>query len=354
MRSMTNRRPVAFLGLVLLALGLPWAAPKSARADDTPWLGVTLQELNDGLRDGMGYDGDGVLVNQVLNDSPADRAGLHSGDVIVRFNGRTATSPDQLTQLVRDSRVGQNVSITVVRNGERRTLSAHLGNRPDDQDMPAPQARDQGSARGDDDHGDMDMDHGDMKTMGDLEGLKHMRGMDGMVMPPGMMMMGGMGRGRLGVRTQDLSDDLAAYFEAPPGSGALVLEVLKDTPAERAGIKAGDVIVRVGDTKISGPDELARATRSAPEGSISVTVLRHGSKRTLEADLPAAPRMDGRNGFGPDRRMIIHDQNGTRVYGGNPSGDSQDEELQQLRDEVRRLRQELKEQDKQNQDDDGN
>src|SRR5262245_24569767 len=131
MRSMTNRRPVAFLGLALLALGLSTAAPKSARADDTPWLGVTLQELNDGLRDGMGYDGDGVLVNRVLEGSPADRAGLRSGDVIVRFNGRTATSPDQLTQLVRDSRVGQSVSVTVVRNGERRTLSAHLGSRPE-------------------------------------------------------------------------------------------------------------------------------------------------------------------------------------------------------------------------------
>jgi membrane-associated protease RseP (regulator of RpoE activity) len=351
---MTNRRPVAFLGLVLLALSLPLAAPKSARADDTPWLGVTLQELNDGLRDGMGYDGDGVLVNQVLTDSPADRAGLRSGDVIVRFNGRTATSPDQLTQLVRDSRVGQNVSITVMRNGDRRTLSAHLASRPDDQDMPAPQARSKTDR--DDDQGDMD--HGDMKTMGDLKALKQMRGMEGMEgMPPGMMMMGmGMGRGRLGVRTQDLSDDLSSYFEAPPGSGALVLEVLKDSPAERAGIKAGDVIVRVGDTKISGPDELANATRSAPEGSISLTVLRHGSKRTLEADLPAAPRMDSRNGFGPNRRMIIHDQNGTRVYGGNPGGGSgsQDEELQQLRDEVRRLRQELKEQDKQNNNDDGN
>ena len=346
MRSMTNRRPVAFLGLALLALGLSTAAPQSARADDTPWLGVTLQELNDGLRDGMGYDGDGVLVNQVLTDSPADRAGLRSGDVIVRFNGRTATSPDQLTQLVRDSRVGQNVSVTVVRNGERRTLSAHLGSRPDDQDMPTPQAR---SKSRDDDHGDMEMGHGDMKTMGDLDALKDMRGFEGM--GPGMMMMGGMGRGRLGVRTQELSDDLSSYFEAPPGSGALVLEVLKDSPAERAGIKAGDVIVRVGDKKVAGPDELANITRSAPEGSIDVTVLRHGSKRTLEADLPAAPRMDSRNGFGPNRRMIIRDQNGTRVYGGNPGGASRDEELQQLRDEVRRLRQELKEQDQQDNDD---
>src|SRR5262245_56859685 len=159
MRSMTNRRPVAFLGLALLALGLSTAAPKSARADDTPWLGVTLQELNDGLRDGIGYDGDGVLVSSVLTDSPADRAGLRSGDVIVRFNGRTASSPDQLTQLVRDWRVGQSVQVTVIRNGERRTLSARLGNRPDEEDLaPMPDTRIKVNP-GDDDHGDVEMDH---------------------------------------------------------------------------------------------------------------------------------------------------------------------------------------------------
>src|SRR5262245_59088052 len=134
MRSMAHTKPVAFLGVALLALGLTAAAPKTSRADDTPWLGVTLQSLSEGLRDGMGYDGEGVLVNRVMDGSPADRAGLRHGDVIVRFNGRSAESPDQLTRLVRGSRVGQSVTLTIVRDGDRRTISARLGNRPDDEE----------------------------------------------------------------------------------------------------------------------------------------------------------------------------------------------------------------------------
>jgi serine protease Do len=166
-----------------------------------------------------------------------------------------------------------------------------------------------------------------------------------------------MGRGRLGVRTENLSSDLAPYFDAPPGGGALVMEVLKDTPAERAGIKAGDVIVRVGDEKISDADDLIRTMRSAPAGRLSVTVMRHGSRRTFEPEIEAAPTWEGmRRGptsFGPGNgRVIIRDKNGTRVYR-DQNGGSRDEEMQQLRDEVRRLRQELNEKnDKDDNDDD--
>jgi membrane-associated protease RseP (regulator of RpoE activity) len=390
MRSMAHTKPVAFLGVALLALGLTAAAPKASRADDTPWLGVTLQSLSEGLRDGMGYDGEGVLVNRVMDGSPADRAGLRQGDVIVRFNGRSAESPEQLTRLVRDARVGQTVSMTIVRDGDRRSLTARLGRRPDDEGTP-----EDGTSRFDVrdkvptpmDHQDMDDDHGDandqgdkdqtkdykeqtkdydkiqdkdlkdLKDMKDLGDMKVFEGMPGM---DGRAFMLGMGRGRLGVRTEDLSPDLAPYFDAPAGGGALVMEVLKDTPAERAGLKAGDVIVRVGDEKISSADDLIRAMRSAPAGRLNVTVMRHGSRRTFEPEIEAAPRWDGsRRGtmsFGPNGngRVIIRDKNGTRVYR-DQNGGSRDEEMQQLRDEVRRLRQELNQKngkDKDDEDDD--
>jgi membrane-associated protease RseP (regulator of RpoE activity) len=381
MRSMGSKKPVAFLGLVLLALGLVAAAPRVSRAADTPWLGVTLQSLNDGLRDGMGYDGEGVLVSRVLQGSPADRAGLRKGDVIVSLNGRSAESPEQLTRLVRDARVGQTVALVVVRDGDRRTLSARLASRPEDADLPDDEGNriqiheDHGDMdHGDmdhnemDDHGDVDRDHSDMedskdlKHLKDLDELKEKRSgdMGRFPMDGGRSFTMNMGRGRLGVRTEDLSADLAPYFEAPGGSGALVMEVLKDTPAERAGLKAGDVIVRFGDQRISGADDLIRTVREAPAGRVSLTVLRHGSRRTFEPELEAAPRWEGsRRGpmsFGPGNgRVIIRDRNGTRVDR-DQNGDKRDQEMQQLREEVRRLRQELNEKDKDedNDNDDGN
>jgi membrane-associated protease RseP (regulator of RpoE activity) len=170
--------------------------------------------------------------------------------------------------------------------------------------------------------------------------------------------MNGMGRGRLGVRAEDLSSDLAPYFDAPSGSGALVMEVLKDTPAERAGLKAGDVVIRVGDQRISGADDLVRTLREAPEGRISMTVLRHGSRRTFEPELGQASRWSdngrGSTSFGPNGpgngRVIIRDRNGTRVYRDQGNGGTRDQEMQQLREEVRRLREQLNEQKDKNND----
>ena len=364
MRSMRSTKPAAFFGLVLLALGLVAAAPRASRAAETPWLGVTLQTLDEGLRDGMGYEGSGVLVNQVMVGSPADRAGLRKGDVIVSMNGRSAESPEQFTRMVQDARIGQTVSLTVMRDGDRRTLSARLASRPNDGDVPVPGEesrvrRHEGGAQPDmdEEHGDMghdgDMDHHDMEDSkdhgdADLKGMPGMPGMDGR-----MFMMNGLGRGRLGVRAEDLSPDLAPYFDAPAGGGALVMEVLQGTPAERVGLKAGDVVIRVGEQRIASSDDLIRAMREAPAGRISVTVLRHGSRRTFEPELEAAPRLDaGRRSMsiGPNNgRVIIRDRNGTRVYQ-DQDGRNRDEEMQRLRDEVRRLRQQLRE-ERRNQDD---
>ena len=137
MRSMGPKNRGAWLGLALLVLGCLSAAPGQSQSTDTPWLGVSMQSLNDGLRDGMSYQGNGVLVSRVVDGSPADRAGLRKGDVIASVNGRSVDSPDELTRIVRDQRVGETVSLTVFRDGNRRTLSARLGNWPDGNELEA-------------------------------------------------------------------------------------------------------------------------------------------------------------------------------------------------------------------------
>ena len=148
----------------------------------------------------------------------------------------------------------------------------------------------------------------------------------------------GMGRGRLGVRAEDLSADLAPYFDAPAGSGALVMEVLKDTPAQKAGIKAGDVITRIGDEKVADAEDLIQAVRKTPEGKVSVTVLRRGVKRTLEPELEAEPR--AWLGTGRDF-TVMGPRDGRIMIRRDPGSDSMREELRELREEMRDLRQKL-------------
>src|SRR6185295_11305322 len=75
------------------------------------------------------YRGEGVLVNRVVSDSPADHAGIEKGDVIVSVNTRTARTPEELSSIVRSARNGQTVRVIVVRDGQRKSLDVRLGSR---------------------------------------------------------------------------------------------------------------------------------------------------------------------------------------------------------------------------------
>ena len=300
---------------VVLATALLWSGASGPRAagaadatddDAVAYLGIEMQPLTDALREGMNYDGDGVLVSRVRDDSPADQAGIRKGDIIVSLNSRTMRSPDELTSTIQKSKVGQNVSVAIWRNGERRSMSVRLAERPDDLGR---------SNSNDDDMGDMprrmERQFGPMMRWHD----------DG----NHAFMFRSMGRGRLGVRVEGLNSDLGSYFNKSDGKGAVILEVLKDTPAERAGLKAGDVITEIGDRDIDSSDDVVQALSDAPKGTVSITVLRRGQTRKVSADLDAGPRT---------YRMGSSD---TMVAPRAPRDSDQSDEVQRLRDQVKEL-----------------
>ena len=130
------------LGLVpgLFVLGMASiASPAIARGDG--WLGVATQAVTEDLRDALDLRGDGVLVNRVVPDSPADRAGMRKGDVITSVNGRRVESPAELAEVISSQSEGSNVAIRIVRRGGGpQTLNVRIGSRPDgeseDRDQP--------------------------------------------------------------------------------------------------------------------------------------------------------------------------------------------------------------------------
>ena len=325
------RRGWASFGVALLmmvACELP-AGRAAEERSETAWLGVYSQEITPELRDGMNHASEGVLVNRVVPDSPADRAGIRKGDVIVRVNSRLVNTPDELSRIVRAGHVGDPVAIRIVRDGNQQTLTARLAARPEE-DSEAPEARESRRSHETPDP-DFDFDF-------DFDGGPGSDGESFEIPGDGFAMLG-MGRGRLGVRIQSLNTGLGDYFGVKDGKGVLVVDVLKDTPAERAGLKSGDVITRVGDRDVNDADDLIRAIRSS-EGKVTIGVVRHNTRRTIEAELKPAPR--------PPRVLRLRRGNGAGSPGSWSWSETPDREelrrdLRELREELRGLKKELEE-----------
>jgi membrane-associated protease RseP (regulator of RpoE activity) len=376
--------------LLAAALFAVAALPASALAQG--WLGVTTQPTNEDLRRGLDLTRDGLLVNRVLEGSPAERAGLRKGDVILRFDGRSVTDPADLRRVVRDSRPGDNVTVEVWRNGSRRMLDVEVGEAPasesDSFETPAPPSpprapepprapraprdrapeldRDRGTAPEGElrrrmningrELGDKEIEEHLRKLEKDgfrFEGLKDLKDLgdarirmdDGL---RGFWMLGsGTGRGRLGVRIENLTRDLAQAMGVSGERGVLVLQVHEDTPAQKAGLRAGDVIVRVGNQDVADSDELVREL-GRQEGKVDLGIVRRDDRRTVEVDLPERGSETVR-GLGPGARSfnmrIPETPRAPRVYRrqGQDSreSDALREELRQLRRELEELRREM-------------
>jgi membrane-associated protease RseP (regulator of RpoE activity) len=384
------------MSVVVLALSLVATAATSALAAQG-YLGVTTQSTDSDLKRSLDLTRDGLLVNDVSSDSPADRAGLERGDVILTFNSRSVTEPSDLRQMVRDTEPGRTVTLGVWRDGSRKSIEVRIGELPSSEDETwdtptpptppgapdspraprAPRAPgDRRDVRIESDNGhrrmwvngreltedemDQKMDEMDMKDMKDLKGMKELKGIPGMRSftwsgdgdgnGPGMFNMTP-SRGRLGVRVERLSDDLAQALGVQGDEGVLVVQVMEDTPAQKAGLRAGDVIVRVGDQSVSDPDGLVSALRDQ-DGSVDIVLLRKGARRTVQAELDraTAPRAWSFSPDGPNARRfnvrIPEPGRSPQVYRWKAGDDAKSnddlrEELRQLRRELQDLRREM-------------
>ncbi len=214
----------------------------------------------------------GAAIVDVVEDSPAQKAGLKTGDIVVEFDGERVRSARQFARLVEDTPDGRAVKVIVNRSGAKQTMEV------------TPAAR-----------------RGEMAWTEHLgprirEGME--RGMrefsPGMrtfefdtPVAPGILM--GQNRPRLGVGVEPLGDQLAEYFGAK--GGVLVASVEADSPAAKAGLKAGDVITSVNGEAIADPRDLTSEIRKAAAGStLSMEIVRERKTQTLKATLPDAPK----------------------------------------------------------------
>jgi len=212
----------------------------------------------------------GVGVTRVVPGSPAEKAGLRKDDVILRLDGENITSVRKLNRLVAEIAPDQSVKVTVSRGGAEQEVTATIAKR-DNSSMAQNYFQLQpfkwegnpkefknfkwDFPRGDKFDFDFDKD-GDFTLM-----LSNSR--------------------RIGVSTIQLTKQLAEYFGIADGKGVLVTAVTDDSPAAKAGVKAGDVITAIDGEAVDSPGDLSRAINRKKEGDVTLTVIRNRSQQTF-------------------------------------------------------------------------
>jgi len=264
-RSWMTIRAAALPLMAALLLTLWWPGGAGAKEHDQAWLGVSLQQLTPSLREAMDIPSDaGVLITEVVEDSPAEKSGLKMGDVIMEYDGQTVSSPRRLTKLVRSAEPETEVAIQVLRKGKEKNVQVKLGELE-------PGKHFKMRICGDDDEDDLFMDiDEDALILG---------------MPPFPELMVGQGLW-LGIKPIGLTEQLAGYFRVKNGSGVLIGEVFEDSPAEKAGLLAGDVIVSLDGERIEDTMELREEIGEHEEGDeVTVAVVRDGKEKNFQAVL---------------------------------------------------------------------
>ena len=225
----------------------------------------------------------GAVVTEVAKDSAAAKAGIKTGDVVTSFDGERVRSARQLSRLVEETPAGRPVKVALQRAGAPVTLEVTPEAPKMTQMMPG-----MPGAGG-------EVFRFQKRRPGADEGPEfEAPGPFKFEMPAGRFDFDGepfmaAGRGRLGVRVQDLSDELAGYFGVK--AGVLVAGVEADTPAAKAGVKAGDVITAVNGAVITDPGELRKEVAKVEDGKTAdLAVTRDKKPLTLKVEVTARDR----------------------------------------------------------------
>jgi serine protease Do len=271
------------------------------------YLGVDTRDVTpDRLTSLQLKDERGVEVTMVDQDAPAGKAGLKEHDVILSVNGTEVESVEQLRRIIHEIPAGRLVSIGVSRGGQPITVKAQLA------------ARKKGFAMA------WPPENGFHVSMPAIPPIPPMPPMQDMDWPASIVVVHSSTRS--GLMVENLTPQLGDFFGVKNGQGILVRSVEKGSRAEKAGFRAGDVIVRVNGEKISDSGDFTHALNFRKDNPASVTVLRDRKEVTLTLTLPE------------------HGPSGERIHESSniPIGDSRtEEELLRAQSEIARLQPEI-------------
>jgi len=203
----------------------------------------------------------GVEVTMVDQDAPAGKAGIKEHDVILTMNGTTIESGAQLRRMIHETPAGRVVSLGLSRDGQPMNVKVQLGERNKAFAFVAPKAK------------EFHLDMPEVRVMPDID-------------IPAMNMVVVTTSARSGLMVENITPQLGEFFGVKNGNGVLIRSVEKGSRAEKAGFRAGDVIVKVNDQAVHDTSDFSHAVKSRTGNSVSVNLVRDKKEQTLNLSLP--------------------------------------------------------------------
>jgi serine protease Do len=232
--------PIIVAMLAMMSLDCVSAIPKEK--EKKGYLGVTVDELSTRQKKKLNIE-TGVVVQWIDEESPADKAGLMEDDIILTVNDIKIIKPATLSRVVKKLKPGADAKLELMRDGKKMTMNVEIG------------------------------------KVRYSEAYVHGSHYDNFIniFPPSV---------QLGVRIEDVGADLAEYFGVKASAGVLVLDVFDDTPAQDAGLKAGDVIIKIDNEATPTVEELKELLAEyEADDELAIEIVRHKQTRTLKATL---------------------------------------------------------------------
>jgi serine protease Do len=240
--------------------GQPWVF-SSEDGGTSSYLGVDISDVTtERLSELKLKEEKGVEVTMVDQDAPAGKAGIKEHDVILTLNGTTIESKAQLQRMIHETPAGRIVALGLSRDGQPLTIKVQLADKHKEFSMTGPNMKDF---------------HVEIPEI-------HMPDID----IPSINMVMVTSSARSGLMVENITPQLGDFFGVKNGNGVLVRSVEKGSRAEKAGLRAGDVIVKINDQPVHDTSDFSHAVRTRNGGSVSVGVIRDRKEQNLNLTLP--------------------------------------------------------------------
>lgn len=276
---------------------------KTSGDEKEVYLGAFLQPLDRKLRKALNVDAKhGVLIVSIVEDSPAEKAGLEEDDIIVKVDGKNVRRVEDIKGVLARKKIGDTINVEFLRDNSARSVTVKLEKS---------RAKDP-----------------EMKIWSMLD------------TPINQC---------LGIKVADMDENLASYFQVPKNGGALVLSVEAKSPAEESGIKSGDVISKVNGAKIASVADLEDVLADMEQtDSVKIVLIRKGAEKNLVAELEPDCWDQRTLQVFPDPlhkslpRVKIYPDD-LRLKLGKPLFSPDSKELRELKKEMKKLKEEMQE-----------